>query len=89
MAVGPRLSNPHYTTAGLAHYSILLVLVVVVVVVVLLLLLHRVRKKRGHLIFNYNSRILWSIFIIFIPLETGMNTAQSHVIFLLKIFMTS
>ena len=35
---------------------------------------HRVRKKRGHVIFNYNSRILWSIFIIFVPLETGVNT---------------
>ena len=50
---------------------------------------HRVRKKRGHVIFNYNSRIPWSIFIIFIPLETGMNTPQLHVIYLLKIFMTS
>jgi len=46
-------------------------------------------EKRGHVIFNYNSRISWSIFIIFIPLETGMNTAQLHVIYLLKIFMTS
>jgi len=27
-------------------------------------------KKRGHVIFNYNSRIFWSIFIIFVPLET-------------------
>jgi len=31
-------------------------------------------KKRGHFIFNYNSRIFWSIFIIFVPLETGVNT---------------
>jgi len=46
-------------------------------------------KKRGHVIFNYNSRIPWSIFIIFIPLETGMNTPQLLVIYLLKIFMTS
>ena len=37
-------------------------------------------KKRGHVIFNYNSRIPWSISIIFIPLETGMNTPQLHVI---------
>jgi len=51
--------------------------------------IHRVRKKRGHVIFNYNSRLPWSIFIIFIPLETGMNTPQLHVIYLLKIFMTS
>ena len=46
-------------------------------------------KKRGHVIFNYNSRILWSIFVIFVPLETGINVPQSHVIYLLKIFMTS
>ena len=52
--------------------------------------IHRVRgKKRGHVIFNYNSRIPWSIFIIFIPLETEMNTPQLNVIYLLKIFMTS
>ena len=51
--------------------------------------LHRVRKKRGYVIFNYNSRIHWSIFIIFIQLETGMYTPQLHVIYLLKIFMTS
>jgi len=32
-------------------------------------LIHRVRKKGGHVIFNYNSRISWSIFIIFVPSE--------------------
>ena len=31
-------------------------------------------KKRGYVIFNYNSRIFWSILIIFVPLETGVNT---------------
>jgi len=46
-------------------------------------------KKRGQVIFNYNSRTPWSIFIIFIPLETGVNTPQICVIYLLKIFMTS
>jgi len=46
-------------------------------------------EKRGHVIFDYNSRISSSIFIIFSPLETGMNTPQSHVIYLLKILMTS
>ena len=53
--------------------------------------IHRVRKKRGHVtcIFNYNSRISWSIFIIFVPLETGMNTLQLYVIYLLKCLMTS
>jgi len=29
-------------------------------------------------------RISWSIFIIFLPMETGMNTPQSHVIYLLN-----
>jgi len=36
---------------------------------------HRVRKKRSHVIFDYNSRLSWCIFIFFLPLETGMNTA--------------
>ena len=39
-------------------------------------------NKRGDLIFNYNSRISWSIFIIFVPLKTGMNTLQPRVIYL-------
>ena len=43
-------------------------------------------EKRGHVIFNYDSRIPWSIFIIFIPLETGMNTPQLHVIYLIAWF---
>jgi len=30
--------------------------------------------KRSNFIFDYNSFIFWSIFIIFVPLETGMNT---------------
>ena len=46
-------------------------------------------KKRGHVIFNYNSRISRSIFIIFVPLKTGMNTLQLCVIYLLKCLMTS
>ena len=37
-------------------------------------IIQSVRKKRSHVIFNYNSRIFWSIFIIFVPLETGVNT---------------
>ena len=45
-------------------------------------------KKRGHVIFNYNSRIFWSIFIIFVPLETGVNTWQLYVIYFLKCLMT-
>ena len=46
-------------------------------------------KKRGHVIFDYNSRNSWWIFIIFIPLETEMNTPQSYVIYLLDGLMTS
>jgi len=34
------------------------------------------------LIFDYNSRISWSIFIILLPMETGVNTQQSHVVYL-------
>jgi len=49
---------------------------------------HRVRKK-GHIIFDYNSRLSWWIFIILLPLEIGMNTAQLHVIYLLNGLMTS
>jgi len=51
--------------------------------------IHRVRKKRGHVIFNYNSGISWSIFIISVPLKTGRNTLQQCVIYLLKCLMTS
>jgi len=31
--------------------------------------------KRNHFIFDYNSRILWFIFIIFVPLKTNINTS--------------
>jgi len=51
--------------------------------------LHRVREKRGHVILHYSSGISWSIFIIFVPLETGMNTLQQCEIYLLKCLMTS
>ena len=33
----------------------------------------RCPEKRCHFIFDYNSRISWSIFILLEPLETGMN----------------
>ena len=47
-------------------------------------------EKRCHFIFEYNSRSFWWIFFtIFILLETGMNTPQSHVIYLLNGLMTS
>ena len=32
------------------------------------------RKKRNNFIFDYNSRVNRLNFIIFVPLETGMNT---------------
>ena len=32
-------------------------------------LLHRVRKKRCHVIFDYNSRLSWLIFIIFFTVK--------------------
>jgi len=38
-------------------------------------------EKRGNVIFNYNSRIFWSIFIIFVPLQTGINTLQLYILF--------
>ena len=37
-------------------------------------------KKRCHFIFNYNSCNSWSIFIIFAPVDTRMNTPQGFVI---------
>jgi len=46
-------------------------------------------KKRGHDIFDYNSGLFWWIFIMFLPLETGINTAQLYVIYLLNGLMTS
>ena len=42
--------------------------------------IHRVRIEGYHFIFDYNFRISRSIFILFAPMETGMNTPQSHVI---------
>ena len=45
--------------------------------------------KWCHFIIDYNYRISWLIFINFVPLETGMNTPQSHVIYLLNGLMTS
>ena len=46
-------------------------------------------EKRGHVIFDYNSRLSWWILIIFLPLETGMNIAQWHIIYLLNDLMPS
>jgi len=44
-------------------------------------------KKR--FIFDYSSGISWSIYLILTPVETGMNTPQYHVIYLLNCLMTS
>jgi len=35
---------------------------------------YTVSGKEAALFFDYNSRISWAIFIIFVPLEKGMNT---------------
>jgi len=34
------------------------------------------RKKTCRFIFVYNSPVFWLIFVIFVPLETGMNALQ-------------
>jgi len=46
--------------------------------------LYTVSGKRCHYIFDYNSRISWWIFIIFIPLDTEINTSKSHIFTYLK-----
>ena len=51
--------------------------------------LHRSRLKKRHFIFDYNSRISWSIFTLFAVMEREMNTAESHVIYLLNSLVTS
>jgi len=33
-------------------------------------------KKTCHLVFGNNSGVSWSIFILFVPIETGRNTLQ-------------
>ena len=40
--------------------------------------------KMCQLIFDCNSRVSWSILIIFLPLETGMSTLQVFMIYLLN-----
>ena len=50
---------------------------------------HTVFHKREPFIFDYNSRIPWSLYIILSPVKTGMNTLQSHVIYLLNCLITS
>ena len=45
--------------------------------------------KSCDVISDNNFRISWSIFIFFVPLETEVNTPQSHVIYLLNGLMTS
>ena len=50
--------------------------------------MYTVSGKRAHVIFDYNPRLLVD-FYNFLPLETGMNAAQLHVIYLLNGLMTS
>jgi len=38
--------------------------------------IHCVQKKTPTHIFDYNSGVSWSIFILFVPIETEMNTLQ-------------
>ena len=45
--------------------------------------------KKETLIFDHNSRISWSINIILAPVETGMNTPQYRVIYLLNCLFMS
>jgi len=47
------------------------------------------QKKMCYFNFNYNSRISWLVFIIFISLETETNIVQSFIIYLLNGLMTS
>ena len=50
---------------------------------------YTVSRKKGHVIFDYKSRISWCFFIIFIPLETGTNIPRSYIIYLLDGLMMS
>jgi len=46
-------------------------------------------RRVGSLIFDCNSRMSWLIFIILAPMETGINTTQSGVVYLLNCLMMS
>ena len=46
-------------------------------------------SKKKPLIFDYNSRNSWSVFIIPALVEKGMNIPQCYVIYLLNSLMTS
>jgi len=45
--------------------------------------------KKGATLFSTITHISWSIFILFAPMETGMNTPESHVTHWLSSLMTS
>ena len=38
--------------------------------------IHCVQKKTPTYVFDYNSGVSWSIFILFVPVEREMNTLQ-------------
>jgi len=40
-------------------------------------LMNCVSKKKHSTFFSYNAPVFWPFLIIFLPLETGMNTVQS------------
>ena len=51
--------------------------------------LYTVFHKKELFYFRFNSRNFWSISIILAPVETGMNTPPSHIIYLLNCLMNS
>ena len=53
------------------------------------LVIYTVLRKKDPPIFDYSSRVSWSIFITLAPVERGMNTSQYHVIYLLNCLMAS
>jgi len=81
--------------AKTAQFMVLVAVNVIIVITTKLTRFRNISKnytlsgKRCHFILDYNSAISWSTFIIFVPLETKMNTPQSCVIYLLKGLMTS
>jgi len=40
------------------------------------LMTYTMGHKNMHFVFDYNSGISWSIFILFVPVETGLNTVH-------------
>jgi len=68
-----------YLNAYLVYYLLLSVLLTFHSAILTWIILYTVVHKRTwHFIFVYDFGVFWSIFkMIFVPLETGMNTVQS------------